>query len=76
MRAHLAKFEVVQTSPDLCLMWAEVTSESIPLGKRVIRSVSQHDAWIAATSIHLDAPLATNNRKDFRHLHRLKFLLP
>ena len=72
MRAHLAKFEVVQTSPDLCLMWADVTSESISLGKRM----SQHDAWIAATSIHLDAPLATNNRKDFRHLDRLKFLLP
>ena len=72
MRAHLAKFEVIQTSPDLCRIWATVTNESISKGKRM----SQHDAWIAATAIHLDASLATNNCKDFRHLDRLKFLLP
>ena len=72
MRAHLAKFDVIQSNPDLCRVWAAVTNESISKGRRM----SQHDAWIAATAIHLDASLATNNRKDFRHLDRLKFLLP
>ncbi len=38
--------------------------------------MSQHDAWIAAAAIHLNASLATNNVKDFRHLDRLKFVLP
>jgi predicted nucleic acid-binding protein len=72
MRAHLAKFEVIQSNPDLCRMWAAVMSESTSKGRRM----SQHDAWIAAAAIHLNASLATNNVKDFRHLDRLKFLLP
>jgi len=61
MRAHLAKFEVIQSNPDLCRMWAAVTSESVLKGRRM----SPHDAWIAAAAIHLDASLATNNRKTF-----------
>jgi predicted nucleic acid-binding protein len=72
MRAHLAKFEVIQSNPDLCRMWAAVMSESTSKGRRM----SQHDAWIAAAAIHLNASLATNNVKDFRHLDRLKFLRP
>jgi len=72
MRAHLAKFEVIQSNPDLCRMWAAVTSESVSKGRRM----SQHDAWIAAAAIHFNASLATNNLRDFRHLDRLKFLLP
>lgn len=72
MRTHLAKFEVIHSSPDLCRMWATVTSESASKGRRM----SQHDAWIAAAAIHFDASLATNNLRHFRHLGRLKFLLP
>lgn len=30
------------------------------------------DAWIAAAALGLDAPLATNNRSDFRHIPRLR----
>ena len=31
--------------------------------------MSPQDAWIAATALALDAPLATNNRRDFEQRH-------
>jgi predicted nucleic acid-binding protein len=36
--------------------------------------MSSADAWIAATSLLLSAPLVTNNPKDYRHLDGLRIL--
>jgi predicted nucleic acid-binding protein len=38
------------------------------------RAPSPQDAWIAATALALDAPLATNNRRDFEHVRKLRML--
>jgi tRNA(fMet)-specific endonuclease VapC len=38
------------------------------------RPMSPQDRWIAATALALDAPLATNNRKDYEHAHKLRLL--
>jgi predicted nucleic acid-binding protein len=36
--------------------------------------MSPQDAWIAATALALDTPLATNNRRDFEHVQKLRLL--
>ena len=36
--------------------------------------MSPLDAWIAATALALDATLATNNRRDYEHVTRLRLL--
>jgi len=71
MRRHLSKYEVVNSNRDLCRLWGAVMEESTSKGRRI----SQEDAWIAATALHLNLPLATNNRKDFDHLDRLRFVV-
>jgi predicted nucleic acid-binding protein len=38
--------------------------------------MSPKDAWIAATALELDAPLATNNRSDFERIPKLRLLTP
>ena len=37
-------------------------------------ALSPQDAWITATALALDAPLATNNRRDFEHVRKLRML--
>jgi predicted nucleic acid-binding protein len=32
------------------------------------------DAWVAATALALDAPLATNNRREFERVGKLRLL--
>ena len=72
MRRHLREYEVLQSSPELCRLWGAVMEESALKG----RPISHEDAWIASTALRLNAPLATNNRRHFDHLDRLKFLIP
>jgi len=72
MAAHLADYAVIESNPAICRQRALVMNESFLKG----RVMSHPDAWIAATALVIDVPLATNNLKDFRHLHGLKFLLP
>jgi tRNA(fMet)-specific endonuclease VapC len=38
------------------------------------RPLSPQDAWIAATALGLDAPLAANNRRDFEPIQKLRLL--
>ena len=66
---YLADFGVCYPDPNLCTVWAEVKHESNRKG----HSMSSQDAWIAATALSLDAPLVTNNYKDFAHLKDLRF---
>jgi tRNA(fMet)-specific endonuclease VapC len=63
-------FEVVYADDGLCTLWAALRADERTLG----RSLSPQDAWIAATALALDVPLATNNRRDYAHVQNLKLL--
>jgi predicted nucleic acid-binding protein len=36
--------------------------------------MSAQDTWVAATALALDAPLATNNRRDYEQIPGLELL--
>ena len=61
LRLNLHRFTVVPSSPDLCRKWAEVMTAAQAAGRRIECA----DAWIAATAVLYDAPLASNNPSDY-----------
>jgi tRNA(fMet)-specific endonuclease VapC len=61
-------FELVYADNNLCTVWARIRADARAVG----RGLSPQDAWIAATALALDAPLATNNRGDFEHINKLR----
>ena len=63
-------FELVYADNDLCTIWARIRADARAAG----RALSPQDAWIAATALALDAPLATNNRRDYEHVQKLRLL--
>lgn len=63
-------FELFYADNDLCTVWARVRADARSAG----RPMSPQDAWIAATALALDAQLATNNRRDYEHVHKLRLL--
>jgi tRNA(fMet)-specific endonuclease VapC len=63
-------FELFYADNDLCTVWARIRADVKAAG----RPVSPQDAWIAATALAVDAPLATNNRLDFEHVRSLRLL--
>jgi tRNA(fMet)-specific endonuclease VapC len=63
-------FELVYADNNLCTVWARIRADARAAG----RALSPQDAWIAATALALDAPLATNNRRDFDHVRKLRLL--
>jgi tRNA(fMet)-specific endonuclease VapC len=63
-------FELVYSDNNLCTVWARIRADARAAG----RALSPQDAWIAATALALDAPLATNNRRDYEHVQRLRLL--
>lgn len=65
-------FELFYADNDLCTLWGRLRADARAAG----RPMSPQDAWIAATALALDAPLATNNRRDYEHVHRLRLLFP
>ncbi len=64
-------FELFYADNDLCTVWARIRADARARG----RPLSPQDAWIAATALALDAPLATNNRRHYEHVEKLRFLL-
>jgi tRNA(fMet)-specific endonuclease VapC len=62
-------FEVVYADDALCTAWARLRADARSEG-----SLSPQDAWIAATALGLDATLATNNRRDFEDVRKLRLL--
>jgi tRNA(fMet)-specific endonuclease VapC len=66
----ISGFGAVYANDALCTSWATLRAEARARG----RSLSPQDAWIAATALGLDAPLATNNRSDFEHVPNLELL--
>jgi tRNA(fMet)-specific endonuclease VapC len=63
-------FELFYADNDLCTVWARIRADARAMG----RPMSPQDAWIAATALALDTPLATNNRRDFEHIQKLRLL--
>jgi tRNA(fMet)-specific endonuclease VapC len=63
-------FELFYADNDLCTVWARIRADARAMG----RPMSPQDAWIAATALALDAPLATNNRRDYEHVRSLQLL--
>src|SRR6266542_570945 len=55
-------FELFYADNDLCTVWARIRADARAAG----RPMSPQDAWIAATALALDAPLATNNQAGLR----------
>ena len=63
-------FELVYADSDLCTVWARIRADARAAG----RALSPQDAWMAATALALDAPLATNNRRDYERVQNLRLL--
>lgn len=70
LEAYLAEYSLLHSDDVLCSIWANLRSESFRKG----RAISSADAWIAASAIALEAPLVTNNARDYSHLTRLQLL--
>ena len=70
LEQFMQRFELVYADNDLCTVWARIRADARAAG----RALSPQDAWIAATALALDAPLATNNRRDFEHVRKLRLL--
>jgi tRNA(fMet)-specific endonuclease VapC len=65
-------FELSYADNDLCTVWARIRADARAAG----RPMSPQDAWVAATALALDAPLAANSRKDYEHVQSLRLLSP
>src|SRR6185295_10908202 len=61
LELRLQKYIVEHSSYTLSLRWAEVMESA----RRNGRPIAAADAWIAATALHLDAPLITHNKNHF-----------
>lgn len=70
LERFIESFRVMYVDDALCTTWAALRADARAAGK----PLSPQDAWIAATALGLDAPLATNNRGDFEHIKRLRLL--
>jgi predicted nucleic acid-binding protein len=70
LEAFLTQFAVIPPDHDLCQLWAEVTNAC----RKVGRPIQAADAWVAATALHLGAPLLTHNRSDFVAVPRLSVI--
>jgi tRNA(fMet)-specific endonuclease VapC len=64
--------DIVFPDDELCSLWARLRTDVRAIG----RTLSVPDAWIAATALSLGLPLATNNRRDFEHIHALRLVNP
>jgi tRNA(fMet)-specific endonuclease VapC len=70
LEQFMSAFSVVYADNALCSGWASLRAEAKAQG----RGLSPQDAWIAATALGLDAALATNNRRDYENIGRLRIL--
>jgi len=67
---YLTKYTVLPVSRELCAKWAEVAFAA----KRKGRPIETADAWIAASALHYQVPLITNNRDDCSSVEGLALL--
>jgi len=67
---YLTKYVVLPVSRELCAKWAEVSWEA----RRNGRPIQTADAWIAASALHYQVPLITNNAGDYKMVSQLQLL--
>jgi tRNA(fMet)-specific endonuclease VapC len=67
LRLHLRGYTVLPYDDAMSWQWARIKS-------RRGRSVSDPDAWIAATAIRYEVPLVTHNVRHFLHVEGLKII--
>jgi predicted nucleic acid-binding protein len=67
---HLRHYTVLPVNRELCFKWAEVSLGA----KRKGRPIQTADAWIAASALHYQVPLITNNRRDYSVVDGLALL--
>lgn len=67
---HLERFAVIYPDRNLCGWWAEATHRAKCMG----HPIDPADAWIAATALALDLPLATHNPDDYDGVKGLKII--
>lgn len=58
LKTHLRRYEVFPSTPELILTTAQLRRDCESAG----RALDTADAWIAATAVLLDCPLASNDR--------------
>jgi tRNA(fMet)-specific endonuclease VapC len=71
LEERLHAFVIAPYDNELCRQWAVICVERQRLG----RPISVQDAWIAATAIRHNVPLATHNRQDFDGITGLTLLV-
>ena len=70
LEQHLTRYAVLPVSRELCAKWAEVTWKARMKG----RPIQSADAWIAASALHYQVPLITNNTSDYAVIDGLRLL--
>jgi predicted nucleic acid-binding protein len=66
---HLEQYEIIWPNPEIVELCARLRSEQ----KDAARELQEADAWIAATAISLDCPLASHDR-DFSGIPDLQLI--
>src|SRR5712692_9514436 len=69
-RTYMKRFVSVPSSRDLIVKWAQVMVVARSVGRRI----EVADAWVAATALLYDAPLVTNNPRDYVGVAGIKLL--
>jgi tRNA(fMet)-specific endonuclease VapC len=67
---HLAHYTVLPVNRELCRKWAEISF----IAKKRSQPIQTADAWIAASALHYEVPLITNNRGDYAMVDGLTLL--
>ena len=70
LERFIRDFDIFYPDNDACTLWARLRAESQAIG----RTLTPQDAWVAATALAIDAPLATNNRRDFQHIRQIRLV--
>ncbi len=61
---------VVEITYRIAETWAQIRAQTSAIG----RTLSQSDAWIAASALVMECPLITHNPSDFSSIHNLELI--
>ena len=70
LKQHLTNYAVLPASRELCTRWAKISFAARKKG----RPIQTADAWIAASALHYEVPLITNNASDYASIGGLELL--
>ncbi len=70
LQTFLQGYVILWSDEGTCRIWARIRAECAGQG----RPISVQDAWIAACTIQVNAPLITHNRKDFEAVPDLQII--